>query len=137
MISSEKHNLSVDYYQHILLEIVELIAKGSHRVLDVGCGSGVLGEYLKHKECATEVVGIEIDALAAKEALTKLDRVFCVNLNQASVIDVLKDFDKALENYKKAWEMDPEFIEEDNMERIEEINVEFKTHINKLYQEMK
>ena len=48
-------------------------------MLDVGCAAGVLGEYLKQKGCASEVVGIEIDSLAAKEALTKLDRVLCAN----------------------------------------------------------
>jgi 2-polyprenyl-3-methyl-5-hydroxy-6-metoxy-1,4-benzoquinol methylase len=99
MVYSEKHNLSVGYYQHIRFEIFEHIAKGQHLVLDVGCGAGVLGAYLKQQGCASEVVGIEIDTIAAKEALTKLDRVLCADLNQTSVIDVLKDFDKASFDY--------------------------------------
>jgi O-antigen biosynthesis protein len=37
--------------------------------------------------------------VAASEALTKLDQVLCANLNQTSVIDVLKDFDKASFDY--------------------------------------
>lgn len=99
MDTAEKHNQSNNYYRHVRGEIAELIVRGKHRVLDVGCAAGVLGEHLKQQGCASEVVGIEIDTTSAKEALTKLDRVFCANLNQTSVDDVLKDFDRASFDY--------------------------------------
>lgn len=95
----EKHNPQADYYRHIRGDIIKHIEKGPHKVLDVGCGAGVLGEYLKQQGCATEVDGIEIDTIAAKEALNKLDNVLCANLNQTSVIEVLKNYDKVLFDY--------------------------------------
>ena len=99
MVGSEGCNLPADYYRHIRADIAEYIVRGSHHILDVGCGAGVLGAYLKQQGCASEVVGIEIDTIIAKEASTKLDCVLCANLNQTSVVDVLKAFDKASFDY--------------------------------------
>lgn len=99
MATTKNHNLTNNYYRHIRSEITEHIVSGKHRVLDVGCAAGVLGEYLKQQGCASEVVGIEIDALAAKEASTKLDRVLCANLNHTGVTDVLNDFGKTSFDY--------------------------------------
>lgn len=99
MATTENRNQTNNYYRHVRNEIAEHVACGKHRVLDVGCAAGVLGEYLKQQGCASEVVGIEIDALAAKEASTRLDQVLCANLNHAGVIDVLSDFDKASFDY--------------------------------------
>jgi 2-polyprenyl-3-methyl-5-hydroxy-6-metoxy-1,4-benzoquinol methylase len=87
------------YYQNVRSDLAEYVEKGNHRILDVGCGAGYFGEYLKQQGCASEVVGIEINIIAAEEAITKLDHVLCANLNQTSVIDVLKDFDKASFDY--------------------------------------
>lgn len=96
---SEISNHDISYFRNIRSEIAEQVKKGSNRVLDVGCGAGNLGAYLKQQGRASEVVGIEIDTIAAKEASTKLDCVLCANLNQASVFDVLKAFDKASFDY--------------------------------------
>lgn len=87
------------YYQNVRSELAVNVGKGNHRILDVGCGAGYFGEFLKLHGHASEVVGIEVDPAAANEASTKLDQVLCANLNQTSVIDVLKDFDKALFDY--------------------------------------
>lgn len=81
---SKISNPDISYFRNIRSEIAEYVKKGSNRVLDVGCGAGYFGEYLKQQGCASEVVGIEIDTIAAKEALTKLDRVLCANLNQTN-----------------------------------------------------
>ncbi len=99
MAATEDIDLTNKYYRHVRSEVAEHIVSGKHRVLDVGCASGVLGEYLKRQGCASEVVGIEIDSLVAKEASTKLDHVLCANLNHAGVFDVLNDFDKASFDY--------------------------------------
>lgn len=99
MSIKKKTILPSDYFSHVRPEIYEHVKSGSHYVLDVGCGNGALGEYLKYQGLASTVVGIENDVNSAKEALTKLDQVLCVNLNQTSVIAVLKDFDKASFDY--------------------------------------
>jgi 2-polyprenyl-3-methyl-5-hydroxy-6-metoxy-1,4-benzoquinol methylase len=44
-------------------------------VLDVGCGSGVLGAELRRRG-ASRVVGVELDPDAARVAATRLDEVF-------------------------------------------------------------
>lgn len=92
-------NPDISYFRNIRSEIAEYVKKGNNHVLDVGCGAGYFGEYLKTTGRAAKIIGIEIDEVAASEALTKLDQVFRANLNQTSVIDVLKDFDKAPFDY--------------------------------------
>ena len=87
------------YYQNVRRDLAEYVKKGNHCILDVGCGAGYFGEYLKTTGRAVEVIGIEIDEVAASEALTKLDQVVCANLNQTGITDVLKDFDKASFDY--------------------------------------
>lgn len=99
MVITENHNMTNSYYRHVRYDVAEHVVSGKHRVLDVGCAAGVFGEYLKQQGCASEVVGIEIDAIAAKEASTKLDRVLCANLNHAGVIDVLNEFDRTSFDY--------------------------------------
>lgn len=87
-----------DYYRNRRVNISEFIHKGSNRVLEVGCGAGNFGAYLKQYGYASEVVGIEINQQAADEALTKLDQVFCADLNR-SIIDELLIPDTKLFDY--------------------------------------
>jgi 2-polyprenyl-3-methyl-5-hydroxy-6-metoxy-1,4-benzoquinol methylase len=96
---SKISNPAASYFRNIRSEIAEYVEKGDNLVLDVGCGAGYLGEYLKATGRAAQIIGIEIDEVAASEALAKLDQVFCANLNQTSVVDVLKDIDKASLDY--------------------------------------
>jgi len=92
-------NQEFSYYQNVRGELAEFVDKGHNRILDVGCGAGYFGAYLKSQNRASEVVGIEIDLSAANEAATKLDRVLLANLNQSTINDVLSDFDKASFDY--------------------------------------
>lgn len=69
-----------DYYSRGLRpEIVRMIPPGCKSVLDVGCGNGVLGEYLK-KSGVERVCGIEIVEKAAKNAMSVLDEVLSGNI---------------------------------------------------------
>jgi 2-polyprenyl-3-methyl-5-hydroxy-6-metoxy-1,4-benzoquinol methylase len=51
-----------------------LIPASAHRILDIGCGAGEFGAALK-KDRRIEVVGIEVESLAASHAELRLDRV--------------------------------------------------------------
>lgn len=62
------------YYQNARPEILPFIPDPCNRVLDVGCGSGAFGEYLK-KERNCEVWGVEPVSAAADEAKDRLDKV--------------------------------------------------------------
>ena len=63
-----------EYYGLLRPEIVAMIPGGCGAVLDVGCGTGALGKYLKENG-VTEVCGIELSHEASLEAERVLDRV--------------------------------------------------------------
>jgi 2-polyprenyl-3-methyl-5-hydroxy-6-metoxy-1,4-benzoquinol methylase len=64
-------------------------------ILDVGCATGVNGQFLKDKKIAKEVIGIELDPLMAKEAQGKIDRVVVGNIESGTILEELegKKFD--------------------------------------------
>jgi GT2 family glycosyltransferase/SAM-dependent methyltransferase len=64
-----------DYYEHERPEVLEAIPRDAARVLDVGCGSGRLGEQIKRRQGAT-VWGIEVMRDASERAAQRLDRVW-------------------------------------------------------------
>jgi 2-polyprenyl-3-methyl-5-hydroxy-6-metoxy-1,4-benzoquinol methylase len=49
------------------VDLIELIPKGTRRILDVGCGVGKTGEMLVEKGFE-EIFGVEIDSKAAEQA---------------------------------------------------------------------
>jgi GT2 family glycosyltransferase/2-polyprenyl-3-methyl-5-hydroxy-6-metoxy-1,4-benzoquinol methylase len=62
------------YFEFDRPELLAMVPESARRVLDVGCGTGRLGASIKARQKA-EVVGIELDAEAARAATTRLDRV--------------------------------------------------------------
>ena len=67
------------YFEFPRPEVVSLIPANAQSVLDLGCGTGRLGESLKQRQ-ATQVAGVEIDSLAVDAARTRLDRVVQSNI---------------------------------------------------------
>jgi 2-polyprenyl-3-methyl-5-hydroxy-6-metoxy-1,4-benzoquinol methylase len=55
--------------------MIKAIPLGGHRILDIGCGEGSTGHYLKEHGRASCVVGIEMNKDAAKKAVKCLDHV--------------------------------------------------------------
>lgn len=68
------------YFGNVRHELVEQVAHGSNRVLDVGCGDGSTGAALKAEGRATEVVGAEISEAAGHMARLRLDHVLTGNV---------------------------------------------------------
>jgi SAM-dependent methyltransferase len=69
--------LLYDALNHDLIKKIPLTAK---RILDVGCGTGVLGKFLKEtRPCYVE--GITYSEEEAKVAALHLDKVYCADLN--------------------------------------------------------
>ena len=62
------------YYSLERTELLALVPRGTHRLLDVGCGAGAFGVAIKASLHAV-VWGIEINPQAASIANIKLDRV--------------------------------------------------------------
>src|SRR5881227_1433310 len=73
-----------DYYAHLRPEVIEAIPDGCRTVLDVGCGKGTLGRWLKENG-ATTVYGIELFAAAGEEAKRWLDQVVVGNIEQTAL----------------------------------------------------
>lgn len=71
----------IDYFRHERKSLSINIPRGNHRVLDVGCGAGYFGAYLKKSGQAAKVFGIEIFKDAADEASTHLDGVICADID--------------------------------------------------------
>ncbi|QDT40357.1 SPBc2 prophage-derived glycosyltransferase SunS [Gimesia alba] len=62
------------YFEFPRPEVVALIPSTAQSILDLGCGTGRLGESLKQRQSA-QVTGVELDPLAAQDARNRLDRV--------------------------------------------------------------
>lgn len=74
------------YYGHKRTDILAQIPKDAKRILDVGCGSGVFGAAIKEERGhSVEVDGIEIDADAARRAVSKLNRVVTGDVEKAGL----------------------------------------------------
>lgn len=68
------------YFGSDRAEIVQYVPRGSHRMLDVGCGAGVLLSHLVEIGRCSESWGIEFVESAAREAEKVLDKVIVADL---------------------------------------------------------
>lgn len=73
-----------DYYSQERSDAESLIPEGAKRILDVGCGEGMLGKRLLEKG-AQEVFGIEIEPQVAERAKENLSGVVCGNLEEIDI----------------------------------------------------
>ncbi|HET6515297.1 MAG TPA: class I SAM-dependent methyltransferase [Thermodesulfovibrionales bacterium] len=76
--------VSEEYYSLLRSEIIAMIPQTCSSVLDVGCGTGVLGRHLKEKG-SVEVCGIELSHTAASSATQALDRVVEGNVEHIEI----------------------------------------------------
>jgi len=96
-------------------EIEALVPAGARKVLDLGCGTGLLGKGLLSRG-AKEVVGVDIDNSACEEARRNLTKVICGNIEEielpfekgsfdciifADILEYLKDPLSALKRMKE------------------------------------
>lgn len=66
--------MNPEYRRQSRSEMLEFVPTSAKRVIDIGCGAGFFGAEIKRRYGA-EVWGLELDAEAAEEAATRLDRV--------------------------------------------------------------
>lgn len=67
-------------YENVNPKITELYG-GERLVLDIGCGSGALGAWIKRENSHAVVHGIDISSEAGKTATERLDAFWCVDLD--------------------------------------------------------
>ncbi|MCL4423914.1 MAG: glycosyltransferase [Firmicutes bacterium] len=97
------------YYEGVNPYILSLVPSNVQRVLDVGCGSGLLGKELKAKGVA-HVTGIEINPEAANRAKVHLDRVLVGDVEKLEVDFSEGEFDwiifgDVLEHLRDPWQL--------------------------------
>jgi 2-polyprenyl-3-methyl-5-hydroxy-6-metoxy-1,4-benzoquinol methylase len=88
-------NASNDYYVQDKGFIFPLIPDGPNIVIDVGCGSGRLGQRLLESGKAAEIVGIELFEPAAREAMKCYRRVHIGDVENLK-LDYAQYFDIAV-----------------------------------------
>ena len=81
------------YYSNSRPDVLSRVPENPSRVLDVGCGNGMVGSSVKYKYPNCEVIGIEYSKEAASVASSKLDKVWRINLNELSSDDIKGKFD--------------------------------------------
>lgn len=79
----------IDAYTSIRQDIAELVPLEAISILDVGCSSGALGGYLKCHSPDRKVIGIEMDAKLAGQAIHVLDALIHWDLESLDLNFVL------------------------------------------------
>jgi 2-polyprenyl-3-methyl-5-hydroxy-6-metoxy-1,4-benzoquinol methylase len=90
------HDKMPDYFSSTRTQILDLIPKFSQRVLEIGCGSGQTLQMLKENKRCSETVGIELFPEAADEARSKVDLVYCMDVEKATMPENIGTFDLIL-----------------------------------------
>jgi SAM-dependent methyltransferase len=70
-----------NYYSAERSELVELLPVQAHRVLEIGCGEGLLGKRLRAR--GHYVAGVELVPEIAEQARRNLDEVLCADVERA------------------------------------------------------
>jgi 2-polyprenyl-3-methyl-5-hydroxy-6-metoxy-1,4-benzoquinol methylase len=71
-----------EYFQVTHQQVSDFISGQGHRILEIGCGEGYTGAYLKKTGQAREVHGIELMPDTAESARQRLDSVITGNLEK-------------------------------------------------------
>jgi 2-polyprenyl-3-methyl-5-hydroxy-6-metoxy-1,4-benzoquinol methylase len=78
---------SLRYFSGINFQLLDQVPITAEKILEIGCGFGNFGEQVKARNPKVKYYAIEKAPDAAKVAETKLDHVFCVDVESELLID--------------------------------------------------
>jgi 2-polyprenyl-3-methyl-5-hydroxy-6-metoxy-1,4-benzoquinol methylase len=81
------------YYDNERREVAMLVPPDARRILDVGCGRGMLGTVLKELVPGRHVTGIEVAPAVARDAARILDRVITGDIQTLDPAALADTFD--------------------------------------------
>ncbi|MFQ5482018.1 MAG: glycosyltransferase, partial [Nitrospinaceae bacterium] len=89
---SNETPLSGDYYHHVRRDLIPLIPENAQCILEIGCGAGNTGGFLK-KDSSKFVAGVELNPEAAAQAGQVLDDVIVGNIETLDLPYSKESFD--------------------------------------------
>lgn len=104
-----------EYFQHLRSDILNAVPVNAGRVLDVGCGAGMLGKAIKERNPSTYVEGIEFNKAAAKMAAGFLDKAHHADVETFSPPFTAGTFDciifaDILEHLRDPWKTIKDYV---------------------------
>ncbi len=84
------------YFSTARTGILDLLPSFSARVLEIGCGAGQTLEMLKTKKLCRETVGVELFKDAADEARSKVDAIYCLDVEKSPMPENIGKFNLIL-----------------------------------------
>lgn len=84
---------TTSYYENERREVARLVPREAMRILDVGCGRGMLGRVLKEQVLGRHVTGIEAEPAIASDAGRLLDRVITGDIQTLDPSALTGDYD--------------------------------------------
>ena len=96
------------YYDNFNPDLFNEIPNNLSKILELGCGAGALGERYKSFNPCSHWCGLELIEEQANRAKDKLDRVFCIDIENSFPIIQDEQFDAliigdVLEHLKDPW----------------------------------
>jgi SAM-dependent methyltransferase len=79
--------MSSDYYAGINTHLLHQVPAEARKIFEIGCGYGNFGAQVKRLNPQVRYFGQEVEPSAARVAATKLDHVFCGNIESAMLVD--------------------------------------------------
>jgi GT2 family glycosyltransferase/ubiquinone/menaquinone biosynthesis C-methylase UbiE len=78
------------HYGHARSEVQALVTPQAERILDIGCGAGILGAALKQRQDC-EVWGVEVVPALGEQSQTRLDRTLTGDVEDAAILAQLPE----------------------------------------------
>ncbi len=64
------------------MDLMDLIPESCNHILEIGCGTGATGSFIKRKNPDVTYIGLEIDEQAARIAESRLNKVLVVDIEK-------------------------------------------------------